>query len=185
MWCKAMVIFQVGLIGIFFIIFVIFFLISLCFGSFRFESYPRFTAVRRHTRIGTQNGVRQHQRRISDGVRLVWKPRSRPAFDPQKSKPIGREHCVTKPIMTMPHSKEGALNEGEGGGNTAPRRRHVASCTFKKIQKPAKPVKAENETDTEYQERLLEWDDLYTASFEEMKIRDYHQRLKFRILGRL
>ncbi len=44
------------------------------FGYFEIERYPRYTTVRRHYRRGTYNGVRQHQRRISDGVRYKWIP---------------------------------------------------------------------------------------------------------------
>lgn len=43
------------------------------FGHFELERYPRYTTVRRHERKGTR-GVRQHQRRISDGTRIIWVP---------------------------------------------------------------------------------------------------------------
>jgi hypothetical protein len=52
---------------------IIFGIIHL-FGYFEIERYPRYTNVKRHYRRGTNNGVRQHQRRISDGVRYKWIP---------------------------------------------------------------------------------------------------------------
>jgi hypothetical protein len=55
------------------LLFIIFGVIHL-FGYFETERYPRYTTVRRHHRRGTYNGVRQHQRRISDGVRFKWIP---------------------------------------------------------------------------------------------------------------
>lgn len=56
------------------IIILVVFVISLFFGTFKFETYPRYTNVRGHRRLGTWNGVRQHQRRIKDGNRIIWVP---------------------------------------------------------------------------------------------------------------
>ncbi|MEH0667475.1 hypothetical protein H4F18_09790 [Vibrio scophthalmi] len=56
------------------------FLISLMFGHFELERYPRYTTVRRHERKGTR-GVRQHQRRISDGTRIIWIPHKKTPKD--------------------------------------------------------------------------------------------------------
>lgn len=57
-----------------FILLLIIFGVIHLFGYFQTERYPRYTTVRRHDRRGTYNGVRQHQRRISDGVRYKWIP---------------------------------------------------------------------------------------------------------------
>ncbi len=52
------------------------------------------------------------------------------------------------------------------------------------VIKPKKPIRRSDETIDEYQQRVLEWDDLYNASLDEiMNVRDYDQRLKRRIFG--
>lgn len=48
--------------------------IALLYGRFKFKIYPRYTTVKRHARRGTYNGVREHHRRISDGVKIIWAP---------------------------------------------------------------------------------------------------------------
>ena len=54
-----------------------------------------------------------------------------------------------------------------------------------KLTKQKKPVKEIAEADCDYEKRLLQWDDLYNASVEELEIRNYRARLEFRILGKL
>ncbi len=58
----------------FFLLLLIIFGLIRLFGYYETERYPRYTNVRRHHRRGTYNGVRNHQRRISDGVRIKWIP---------------------------------------------------------------------------------------------------------------
>ena len=45
---------------------------------------------------------------------------------------------------------------------------------------PPKPVKFKDESDNSYHIRLLKWDDNYIASFNELRIRDYQERLDLR-----
>lgn len=45
---------------------------AFIFGRFKTVYYARYTVVRRHDRKGTINGVQSHNRRLPDGVKLVW-----------------------------------------------------------------------------------------------------------------
>lgn len=210
--------------SVIFITLLVCFVISLFFGRFRIERYPRYTTVRRHARKGTWNGVRKHSRRISDGTRWVWVPHNTTKRinnqctkvvherDPDISfKPFEKaQNTHDNTLKEIVKSKSVSVDSDIGNASKEPpisasienkdkiqtqkvenKFIHVESEQnpfdtrgYYSFTKPEKPIRRSDETIDEYHQRVLEWDDLYNASLDEiMNIRDYDQRLKHRIFG--
>ena len=211
--------------SVIFITLLVCFVISLFFGRFRIERYPRYTTVRRHARKGTWNGVRKHSRRISDGTRWIWVPHDTTkkkinnkctrvvyGHDPDISfKPFEKAknthgstlaeivksefasvdsdigHASKEPLISASiankdqipaHKVDNKLIYVESEQNP------FGTRDYDSFVKPEKPIRRSDETIDEYHQRVLEWDDLYNASLDEiMNIRNYDQRLKRRIFG--